>query len=65
MLSKDLALCYGSEILYFQMLTYPSSRHCDHNEMMIRAIAAGKLSELGWKVRADILSRSNVERDLS
>ena len=33
--------------------------------MMTREIAAGKLSGFDWKVKADILSRSNVERGAS
>ena len=33
--------------------------------MMTSEIAAGKLSGFGWKVKADILSRSNVERGAS
>ena len=32
---------------------------------MTREIAAGKASGFGWKVKADILSRSNVERGAS
>ena len=33
--------------------------------MMTREIAAGKPSGFGWKVKAAILSRSNVERGAS
>lgn len=43
------------------MLTYFSSIHCDHNDMMIRAKVAAKLSESGWKVIVDILSSKIVE----
>lgn len=44
------------------MLTYFSSIHCDHKEIMIRPSAAAKLSESGLKVSVDILSSRIVER---
>ena len=43
------------------MLTYFSSIHCDHNEIIIRPSAAAKLSESGLKVSVDILSSRMVE----
>ena len=42
-------------------LTYFSSIHCDHNEIIIRPNAAAKLSESSLKVSADILSSRMVE----
>lgn len=40
---------------------YPSSMHCDHNEIIMSPIAAGKFSLSRLNVRVDVLSRSRVE----
>ena len=45
----------------WKLLTYFSSIHCDHNEMIIRPNAAAKLSESGMEVSVDILSSRMVE----
>ena len=45
-----------------KLLTYFSSIHCDHNEIIIRPNAAAKSSDSGLKVSVDILSSRMVER---
>ena len=47
--------------LEWKFLTYFSSKHCDHNEMIIRPNAAAKLSESGLEVSVDISSSRMVE----
>ena len=49
------------EIHEWKLLTYFSSIHCDHNEMIIRPNAAAKLSESGLEVSVDSLSSKIVE----
>ena len=45
----------------WKVLTYFSSIHCDHNEIIFRPSAAAKLSESGLEVSVDILSSRMVE----
>ena len=43
-------------------LTYFSSKHCDHSEIMIKPSTAAKFSESGLRVSVEILSSRMVER---